>query len=174
MPRRWAPPCPRWASPRSRWRSLSSRSTVLPSASATQRPADEPGLYLVTLSGPGVTGTPGPETGSAARARLRAAQDATLASVGAGEPVYRWTEALNGYAVELTSVQAEALAADPAVALVEPNEVRPLAASPAGGDAARSRLLVGSLPRRRRSGRRRRRHRPVAGEPALRGHTRPR
>ena len=117
---------------------------VLPSATATQTPADEPGLYLVTLSGPGVTGTPGPETGSAARARLRAAQDTTLASVGAGEPVYRWTEALNGYAVELTSAQAANLAADPAVALVEPNEVRPLAASAAdprvpGSSSGRSR-----------------------------------
>ena len=104
---------------------------AVPSATATQTADEEPGLYLVTLTGPGVTGTPGPETGSAARARLRAAQDATLASVGAAEPVYRWTEALNGYAVELTSAQAAALAADPAVALVEPNEVRPLAASPA-------------------------------------------
>ena len=107
---------------------------ALPSATATQGTADESGLYLVTLNGPGVTGTPGPETGAAARARLRATQDATLASVGAGEPVYRWTEALNGYAVELTSAQADVLAADPAVALVEPNEVRPLAATAAGAD----------------------------------------
>ena len=62
---------------------------AVPSATATQTADEEPGLYLVTLTGPGVTGTPGPETGSAARARLRAAQDATLASVGAAEPVYR-------------------------------------------------------------------------------------
>src|ERR1700752_1874582 len=102
--------------------------TALPAATATQTRPAEPGLSPVPLGGRGVTGTPGPETESAARARLRAAQDVTLASVGAGEPVYRWTEALNGYAVELTSAQAASLAADPAVALVEPNEVRPLAA----------------------------------------------
>ena len=46
-------------------------------------------------------------------------QDALLSSVDAPAPVYRWTSALNGVAVRLTDDQAEALAADPAVARVE-------------------------------------------------------
>ncbi len=125
---------------------------ALPSATATQGADEVPGLYLVTLRGPGVTGAPGPETGSAVRARLRAAQDATLASVGAGEPVYRWTEALNGYAVELTSAQADLLAADAAVALVEPNEVRPLAASPAVAAVGADPRVPGSSSGRSRGG----------------------
>ncbi len=103
-------------------------SLALPSSTA--RAADDSSLYLVALEGPGVTGTGGRETGTATRARLLAEQDATLAVVGAAEPVYRWTEALNGYAVALTPGQATLLAADPAVALVEPNEVRALAAAP--------------------------------------------
>ena len=46
---------------------------------------------------------------AAFRAAARADQDATLAAVGAGAPVYRWTTALNGYAVRLTPAQARLL-----------------------------------------------------------------
>jgi len=100
-----------------------------PPAQAVSAIGDE-GLYLVTLEGPGVTGSHGPLTGMELRARMVAAQDATLAGVGAtAVPVYRWTDALNGYAATLTADQARLLAADPGVALVEPNAVRPLAAA---------------------------------------------
>lgn len=86
-------------------------------------------LHLVTLDGPGMAGLPAAESADALR-RLRMwfAQDALLSSVDAPAPVYRWTSALNGVAVRLTDDQAEALAADPAVARVEPNQVRRLAA----------------------------------------------
>ncbi len=70
------------------------------------------------------------------REAARAQQDATLAGVGAPTPVYRWTTALNGYAVRLTADQARTLAADPAVASVEPDAVRRLAAAPPGRRAA--------------------------------------
>jgi minor extracellular serine protease Vpr len=109
--------------------------TTLALPSGTAGAADDDAtLYLVALEGPGVTGTQGQETGAATRARLLADQDATLAAVGAGPPVYRWTEALNGYAVPLTVEQVDQLAADPAVAVVEPNEVRALAAAPGQRD----------------------------------------
>jgi len=101
-------------------------------------------LYLVTLAGPGVTGDRGTLTGSALRARLLAAQDTTLAAAGADTtPVYRWTDALNGFAAPLTPAEARAVAAQPEVTLVEPNTVRQLAAAPGrrapGTSAARSR-----------------------------------
>jgi len=101
-------------------------------------------LYLVTLSGPGVTGDRSTLTGSALRARLLAAQDTTLAAAGADTtPVYRWTDALNGFAAPLTPAEARAVAARPEVTLVEPNTVRQLAAAPGrrapGTSAARSR-----------------------------------
>ena len=96
---------------------------------------DAAGLYLVTLDGPGVTGARGPWTASALRTRMLAAQDATLAAAGAdATPLYRWTDALNGFAVPLDPEQARAVAAQPGVALVEPNTVRRLAGS-AGGRA---------------------------------------
>ncbi|MBJ7358239.1 MAG: S8 family serine peptidase [Nocardioides sp.] len=61
---------------------------------------------------------------------MRGAQDQVLASVGAEEPVYRWTTALSGVAVRLTEEQADRLAADPRVALVEPDRVLQLAGTP--------------------------------------------
>lgn len=102
-------------------------------------------LYLVTLRGAGVTGSRGPLTGSALRTRMLAQQDATLAAAGADTttPVYRWTDALNGFAAALSPEEARVVAAQPGVALVEPNAVRRLAAAPdrraPGTSAARSR-----------------------------------
>ncbi|SDN95466.1 PA domain-containing protein [Nocardioides szechwanensis] len=88
-------------------------------------------LHLVTLRGPGLAASDrGPSL--LGPTQLWAAQDRTLARVGAAEPVYRWTTALNGYAVLLTPDQAAELADDPAVALVERNSVRPLASGAAG------------------------------------------
>ena len=74
-------------------------------------------------------------TARAFRESALAEQDATLATVGAGAPVYRWTTALNGYAVRITAAQARDLARDPAVASVEPDSVRRLAAAAPGGAA---------------------------------------
>ncbi len=103
---------------------------LAPSAPAVAEAEDGSALYLVTLRGPGLSGYHGPLAGVAARARLTAQQDASLVGIGATTtPVYRWTDALNGYAVTLTPPQAAQLAADPTVALVEENAVRSLAAT---------------------------------------------
>ncbi|CAB4704096.1 MAG: S8 family serine peptidase [Actinobacteria bacterium] len=91
-------------------------------------PAAGTHLYLVTLDGPGTAGIRTPLLPLAVQElQLRAVQDRVLASIGAGSPVYRWTSALNGVAVELTRAQADALEADPAVDLVERNSLRRLA-----------------------------------------------
>ena len=132
---------------------------------------DGPSLYLVTLRGPGLSGYHGPLAGVAARARLTAQQDASLVGIGVTTaPMYRWTDALNGYAVTLTPPQAAQLAADPTVALVEENAVRSLAATQRrapGTAVGRSRggsgVVVGVD-----------RLRPVAREPAVRRRARPR
>ncbi|WP_183096278.1 S8 family serine peptidase, partial [Nocardioides stalactiti] len=87
----------------------------------------EPTLHLVTLRGPGTTGHRGDTPDALVAARMRTEQDAVLATVDAPTPVYRWTSALNGFAVSLSEEQHDALAADPRVALVEDNAVRPLA-----------------------------------------------
>ncbi len=100
----------------------------------------EPGgdrLYLVTLDSPGLAGRPGARDASAdergtLRARLLERQDATLAQVGSPEPTYRWTTALNGYAVRLDPARADRLRGVRAVARVERNTVRRLAGSPGG------------------------------------------
>lgn len=96
---------------------------------------DGPGrLHLVTLTGPGTAGRPG--GGAAAKERLRDRQDAVLATVGAPDPVYRWTTALAGVAVRLDAAQVGTLSSDPRVALVEPDAVRPLAGLPSTGAAS--------------------------------------
>lgn len=78
-------------------------------------------LTLVTLTGPGTAG------GSADAATLVARQDAVLAAIGAGEPVYRWTTALNGFAADLTRAQVDVLDDQGGVAVVERDAIRPLA-----------------------------------------------
>ncbi|MCD4536175.1 S8 family serine peptidase [Nocardioides sp. cx-169] len=116
--------------------------TALAGLSAPGRAASESAepataLYLVTLAGPGTAGDP--DADRLTPATMRARQDRLLRRVGAAEPVYRWTTALNGVAVALTAAQADALAEDPGVALVERNAVRRLTASaprPAGPTAA--------------------------------------
>jgi hypothetical protein len=104
-------------------------------ASATESTRDHgTDLYLVTLVGPGTAGDRSGTPAYDVRLAETAAQDATLAAVGAATPVYRWTTALNGYAVRLTRSQARALAENPSVAAVERNRVRRLAGvrAPAG------------------------------------------
>ncbi len=86
-------------------------------------------LYLVTLEGPGLSGLKSDLPPLLASLRMSAEQEQVLNSVSAADPVYRWRTALNGFAVELTTDQAELLAAHPDVALVEANEVRPLAST---------------------------------------------
>jgi len=104
----------------------------LPSTAAgdSATAAEPTGLYLVTLVGPGATGNAGPLSAGAFRAAALAEQDATLARADAGEPVYRWTSALNGYAVRLTADQVRALSADPSVVRVEADSVHRLAGAP--------------------------------------------
>lgn len=98
-----------------------------PTAAAPTAPAATSHLYLVTLSGPGTAGYRGDLTrvGFAAHQRLR--QDSLLATVGSPAPVYRWTTALDGFAVRLTDAQARTLASRAAVVSVERNAVRRVA-----------------------------------------------
>jgi hypothetical protein len=78
-------------------------------------------LTLVTLQGAGTA------TGARDADELLARQDAVLAAVGAGEPVYRWTTALNGFAARLTADQLSVLDDQPGIAAIEADRVRPLA-----------------------------------------------
>ena len=91
-------------------------------------------LTLVTLHGAGTAG------GAKDAAELLARQDALLATIGAGEPVYRWTTALNGFAAHLSPSQVAVLDAQPGIAAVETDRVRPLAGrtSMAGVDSMAS------------------------------------
>ncbi len=84
-------------------------------------------LHLVTLTGPGSAASD--RVFPSGPTRELARQQRLLDRVGAPEPVYRWTTALSGVAVDLTDAQVRALRAEPEVALVEPNTVRPLAAT---------------------------------------------
>ncbi|MBD3913961.1 S8 family serine peptidase [Nocardioides hwasunensis] len=78
-------------------------------------------LTLVTLQGAGTA------AGRQDSSELLAKQDAVLAAIGAGEPVYRWTTALNGFAAPLTEAQLTALDDQRGIAVIEADEVRPLA-----------------------------------------------
>lgn len=84
-------------------------------------------LHLVTLRGPGTAGHRGEAPAAEVARRMLALQATVLDSVDAGAPVYQWTTALNGFAVELTEDQHAVLVADDRVALVEDNAVRALA-----------------------------------------------
>lgn len=88
---------------------------------ASPAPAEPSALTLVTLHGPGTS------AGTREAADLLARQDDLLAAIGAGEPVYRWTTALNGFAAHLTEAQVAVLDDQPGVAAIETDEVRPLA-----------------------------------------------
>jgi len=91
---------------------------------ATADDAPTPGapapLTLVTLAGPGTAG-------GRAEEDVLARQDAVLAAIGADQPAYRWTTALNGFAARLTDTQRAALDDQPKVASIEADTVRPLA-----------------------------------------------
>jgi minor extracellular serine protease Vpr len=96
-------------------------------APAPPADGDSEDLYLVTLAGPGTAGGHSALPDLLAALPLRAEQESVLDTVGAPEPVYRWTTALNGVAVHLSKAQADDLSGDPRVAVVERNAVRPLA-----------------------------------------------
>ncbi|MEV7430415.1 S8 family serine peptidase [Nocardioides sp. NPDC092400] len=118
-----------------------------PATAAAEDVAFEPAgqrMHLVTLAGPGLAGHRGGLPAPWAREALLRQQDALLAAVDAPAPAYRWTTALNGFAVRLGRAQVAALRADPAVALVERDEVRPLA-----GRAARATAPAGGVARTR-------------------------
>ena len=86
----------------------------------TRAPGPTP-LTLVTLQGSGTA------AGTKDAAALLAEQDALLAAIGAEEPVYRWTTALNGFAARLSEAQVSVLDAQPGIAAIETDQVRPLA-----------------------------------------------
>lgn len=98
---------------------------LLPERATATHGASGPALYLVTLDGPGTAGLRGPADDGADR--LLDAQDDLLSAVDAPAPLYRWTTALNGFAVELGPDEAEELGRDPRVALIERNRVLSLA-----------------------------------------------
>jgi minor extracellular serine protease Vpr len=101
---------------------------------------DDINLHLVTLRGPGTAGHRGPASAEVVAQRMLNLQAAVLDSVGAEDPVYQWTTALNGFAVELTEDQHDVLVADDRVALVEENAIRTLAeVAGAPGEAAQVR-----------------------------------
>ncbi len=99
---------------------------ALHSPAAQAADADVPSLHLVTLTGPGTSALRSSGT-AAAHAVLLARQDAVLASVDAPDTTYRWTTALDGFAVELTPEQVTTLETHNDVAEVEADEVRPMA-----------------------------------------------
>jgi minor extracellular serine protease Vpr len=78
-------------------------------------------LTLVTLTGAGTA------AGRDDASDLLARQDSVLAAIGAGEPTYRWTTALNGFAAPLTDEQVQLLDDQRGVAAIEADQVRPLA-----------------------------------------------
>ena len=101
--------------------------SALVSSPAQAAEEDVPSLHLVTLTGPGTSAAP-PGSGTPdAHAVLLAQQDAVLATIGEPATTYRWTTALNGFAVELTADQVSALETNSEVAEVEANSVRPMA-----------------------------------------------
>lgn len=111
---------------------------------ATATAADgEESLYLVTLDGPGLSGYRG-FLPTLAQLQMLEQQDAALSLVGSPSPIVRWTTALNGFAVRLTPGQADTLAADTGVSLVEKNSVRKVAGRPGTGTGpAASRIHSG-------------------------------
>lgn len=123
---------------------LVSVSAILLPATATAAASGDTSLYLVTLDEPGTSGYVGPLSTADYRMFLRERQDDTLADVGSGVPLYRWTTALSGFAAHLTPPQARDLVADDGVALVERNAVRSLASAPD--------IALSSLPEGRTSG----------------------
>lgn len=95
---------------------------VLLPAAPVQAAAEDNALHLVSL-----------RSGTSPRAG-----DKLLDSVGAPEPTYRWSNALDGFAVRLTERQATDLRSKSAVVLVEEDRRQRVATAPAPTDRAGS------------------------------------
>ncbi len=106
-------------------------SPLAPGAAAVRSAADPAQLYLVTFDGSGSAGYRGPLPLAVYRSVLTGQQDRALAAVGAPATEYRWTTALSGVAVGLTTEQADRLRGQENVLTVEANAVRTLAAASA-------------------------------------------
>lgn len=115
---------------------LPAAALAVPPASAAPAPAPSTALYLVTLDTPGTAGRISGIAASIERLRMTLRQDALLREAGAPAPVYRWTTALDGFAVELTRDQVQRLQVAPQVRQVERNTVRPLAGAASAAGAA--------------------------------------
>lgn len=100
---------------------LATAAVLLPAAPAQAAPEAD-SLHLVTLQ-PGTSAQVGEDL---------------LDSVGAPEPTYRWSNALDGFAVRLTAGQATDLRAKAAVVHVEPERRHQVASTPAPIDRAGS------------------------------------
>ncbi|HEY9564317.1 MAG TPA: S8 family serine peptidase, partial [Nocardioides sp.] len=83
---------------------------ILPALSTLPASADQVAsgedLYILTSQDAGTAAYDGPLSTADYRRTLVAEQDATLASLGIDKPVYRWTTALSGVAVELDTGDA--------------------------------------------------------------------
>lgn len=102
--------------------------SLLPPTAAAAGVIAAESLHLVTFDAAGTAGYRGPLTDADYREVLIGQQERALATVAAA-PVYRWTTALSGVALELTPEQADALRSAPHVAVVEEDAVRPLASA---------------------------------------------
>ena len=163
---------PRGGSP---WRRHSSRpGASCPRPAPTTSRAPGPTSTSWRCAPPGPAGTTGPCRCADYRAAMLTQQDRLLDQVGDDEPVYRWTTALNGFAVHLTTLEAGRLAAQPQVRLVERDTVRPVTgtAAPATAPArSTSSSAAGEGGRGHRD--RLRGHRRAPAEPGLRLPLRP-
>ena len=148
--------------------------SFVPSSGADDEPSPGTDLYLVTLRSPGTSGYDGSLPLPEYRSAMLTQQDRLLDQVGDDDPVYRWTTALNGFAVHLTTLEAGRLAAQPQVRLVERDTVRPVTGAAAPATAP---VSVDRLPAAGEGGRghrdRLRRHRRAPAEPGLRLPLRP-
>lgn len=103
-------------------------SALLTPAAAAETVEDTTTLHLVTFDAAGTAGYRGPLSTAGYRSVLTHQQEAALTTVAAATPVYRWTTALSGAAVELTPEQADELRNASGVDVVEEDTVHTLAA----------------------------------------------
>lgn len=115
---------------------LSCGTLLAPGTASAESDSGPTELHLVTFGGAGTAGYRGPLTAAGYRAVLIGQQDAALSGIGAARPVYRWTTALSGLAVELTPEQAADLRSRAYVEAVEEDTVRTLASTTTAAAAA--------------------------------------
>lgn len=76
-----------------------------------------------TRPAPGEKFSPGSPATASYRSHLRSRQDAAIARAGVPGTKYRYTDAISGFAADLTAAQAAALAKDPTVLAVTKDEL---------------------------------------------------